>query len=225
MAILSDVRILEQLYEGDISIQPFIYENIQPASVDLTLDDKIRVFSGTNEKFIKAYGEGHEDYIEVVIDKYLLRPNEFVLAGIREKLTIGKKFTAKIDNRNSLARMGIDVSLGSFINPGYIGKMTIAIKNNNSIPVEICKGMRICQLVVEDVVPTPSFDYGGKEDAKYQEESGVVPSLLFKDKEYQEFLRSGQKGIGDFLIKRLEKKQGSVKDILSKEQREKLGLK
>ena len=229
MSILSDVRILEQLYEGNITIDPFVYENLQPASFDLTLDDKIKIFTETKQSVIKAYGGDSNNCVEKRIDKYLLRPNEFILAVIREKLDIGRHFTARIENRNSLARLGIDVSLGSFINPGYTGKMTIVIKNNNNVPVEICKGMRICQLVIEDVEPSPSIDYGIKEDAKYQGESGVVPSMLFKDKEYQEFLVKNQKGdnlgsIGDFLIERLENKVSSVNDILSKKQRERLGL-
>lgn len=226
MAVLSDVRILEQLYEENISVDPFIYDNIQPASLDLTLGETIKTLG--KKAAIRAYGNNNDMYVEKKFDTYQMEPGELILASVREKITISSQFAARIENRSSLARLGIDVSTGNFINPGYSGNMTIVIKNNNTVPVEICKGMRICQLVIEDVGPTPSFAYGTKSDAKYQGEKGVATSLLFKDKEYQEYLASNsteeRSGIGDFLIKRLQNKERSVRDILTKEQRERLGL-
>ena len=44
MAILSDVKILEKIYDKEIVIEPFVYSHLQPASIDLTLDTYISLF-------------------------------------------------------------------------------------------------------------------------------------------------------------------------------------
>ena len=75
-----------------------------------------------------------------------------------------------VKNRSSLARVGLDVSASSYVNPGYHGQMTITIKNMNPNSVVIHSGMRICQLILVDVEPEANIDYSKKEDAKYQEE-------------------------------------------------------
>lgn len=42
MGVLSDARIIEKIYDESIIISPFIYDHVQPASVDLTLGKKLR---------------------------------------------------------------------------------------------------------------------------------------------------------------------------------------
>ena len=43
MGVLSDARIIEKIYDESIIISPFIYDHVQPASVDLTLGKKIKI--------------------------------------------------------------------------------------------------------------------------------------------------------------------------------------
>ena len=42
MGILSDKRIIEKIYDENISIEPFMYDHVQPASIDLTLGSVIK---------------------------------------------------------------------------------------------------------------------------------------------------------------------------------------
>lgn len=224
MAVLSDIRIVEMLYDEKLKIDPFIYDHVQPASVDLTLNDRIMVLKNNNYT-IFPYEKDKDIYDKLKIVKYILRPNEFILAEIRENLTLGNNLTGRIENRSSLARLGLEVSMGSFINPGYDGRLTITIKNNSGHPIEIHKGMRICQLVLEDVSPAASFGYDTKPDAKYQKEEGVVFSKLFMDTEYQEYMeKNSDLDLGEFLIDRLKEKTKSFDEIFTYEEKKRLGL-
>jgi len=42
--ILSDKDIVKKIKDNLIKIEPFIRSNVQPSTVDLTLDSKIRIF-------------------------------------------------------------------------------------------------------------------------------------------------------------------------------------
>ncbi len=46
--ILTKEVVLSKIAEGTIKIQPFVKESVGPASVDLTLDVKIRIFNLKN---------------------------------------------------------------------------------------------------------------------------------------------------------------------------------
>ena len=43
MAVLSDVRLVEFILDEKIILHPFLLENIQPSSIDLTLDPLIKI--------------------------------------------------------------------------------------------------------------------------------------------------------------------------------------
>ena len=42
MSVLSDARILEKIHDKELRIDPFVFDNVQPSSIDLTLDNRIR---------------------------------------------------------------------------------------------------------------------------------------------------------------------------------------
>lgn len=228
MGILSDARILEKIYDKEIQVDPFIPDHIQPASIDLTLSNKVKKLKNKkNEQVIHTFDKQNENYETIQINDYELKPGELILGSIRETITLPSNVCGRIENRSSLARCGINVSIGSYINPGYSGILTIMIKNENNVPVQIHKGIRICQLVFSDVEPASSVDYSKKKDAKYQKELGSEVSKAYQDKEIQEFLKKANldTGLGEFLEKRLEKSALSIDEILTDRQKEKLGLK
>lgn len=86
--------------------------------------------------------------------------------------------------------------------------------------------MRICQLVMVDVEPEAMIDYGKKSDAKYQQEQGGELGKLYLDKEFQEYIAIKEKlSISDFFEQRLKGNEGSIRDMLTEEQKKVLGLK
>lgn len=232
MSVLSDVRLLEKIYDREIKIDPFIYSNIQPSSIDLILDNKIKVpKAGTNIKSIEDNMDQH--FEEKILSDYVLKPGDFVMGQIKETIGLSKKFTGHIHNRNSLIRQGINVGLSSYINPGYSGQLAIAIQNVGKFNVEIYPGMRICQLVVHDVEPDSERDYSKRKDAKYMGESGIELSKLYMDREVSEYLSAFNKESSKeidkgefikFLEDRIKEESIDALDKLSEEDKKKIGL-
>ena len=122
MSVLSDVRILEKIYDQELEINPIVLDHIQPSSIDLTLDSNIRIPKDNLDEFINIFDRNIEQYYrDENIDKYILKPGETILAEIRETIHLSNNMTGSIKNRNSIIRLGIDVSLSEYINPGYRG--------------------------------------------------------------------------------------------------------
>lgn len=227
MAVLSDARIIEKVYDDVLKIEPFIYEHVQPASVDLTLGRKIRKPKKDIKNGVNIFDSQKNVYDEENINNYVLKPGEFIIASICERIELPSDLCGFIKNRSSLARNGVDVGIANYVNPGYKGTLTITIKNANSIPIKIHAGMRICQLVLEDVEPAATIDYGKKNDAKYQDESGSETGKLDLEQEFIEYLSGdkNEKEISEFLFERIENKVKAAKELLSRKEKNELGLK
>lgn len=226
MGVLSDARIIEKIYDESVKIDPFIYDNVQPSSIDLTLGNRIQKPKENITTAVNLYDEQADVYCEQKIKEYDLEPGAFIIASVRENIKLPSNISGFIKNRSSLARNGLDVSTSSYVNPGYSGKLTITIKNINTIPITIYSGMRICQLVLIDVEPSAMNDYSVKVDAKYQNEQGGELGRLYLDKEFQEYKKREDKiSISDFFEERLKKNETLIKDILTKNQKKQLGLK
>jgi len=232
MSVLSDVRLLEKIYDRDLKIEPFVIDNIQPSSIDLTLDNRIRTpKSGIK---INAFDADIKDcFEERILDEYVLKPGDFIIGQIKETIGLSKRMTGLIQNRNSLIRLGINVGLSSYINPGYFGQLPIVIHNLGSFSVDLVPGMRICQLVVYDVEPDPERDYSQRKDAKYLGESDVGLSKLYLDVEVSEYLREynkrstkeiDKKELMDFLERRINEKATNILEGLTEEEKKKIGL-
>lgn len=233
MAVLSDVRLLEKIYDKQLEIDPFIYSHIQPSSIDLTLDENIMVPRACSDEPIHVYEQDLSKYYEPKsIVSHVLEPNDFIIASIRETIKLSGSMTGRIENRNSLVRLGINVNLSGYINPGYSGKLPIVIKNIGKLKVKLVSGMRICQLVISDVVPETKTDYAHRKDAKYQNESGADIPKLYLDEEFREYIKRyglqdkiNNKQLSEFLKNRLDNQAKSYLDELSDQDKIKLGLK
>ena len=232
MSVLSDVRLLEMIYDRELKIEPFVIDNIQPSSIDLTLDNRIRTpKSGIK---INAFDADIKDcFEERILDEYILKPGDFIIGQIKETIGLSKRMTGLIQNRNSLIRLGINVGLSSYINPGYFGQLPIVIHNLGSFSVDLVPGMRICQLVVYDVLPDPERDYSQRKDAKYLGESDVGLSKLYMDVEVAEYLKEynksstkeiDKKELMDFLERRINEKATNILEGLTEEEKKKIGL-
>lgn len=232
MSVLSDVRLLEKIYDRDLKIEPFVIDNIQPSSIDLTLDNRIRIPKRGIK--INAFDADIKDcFEERILDEYVLKPGDFIIGQIKETIGLSKRMTGLIQNRNSLIRLGINVGLSSYINPGYFGQLPIVIHNLGSFSVDLVPGMRICQLVVYDVEPDPERDYSQRKDAKYLGESDVGLSKLYMDVEVSEYLREynkrstkeiDKKELMDFLERRINEKATNILEGLTEEEKKKIGL-
>ena len=144
--ILGREEILKEIKKGNLKIEPFNVKNIKGSSIDLTLDNKFRVFvkDVTGENY-KKYSKLHSRK-EVV-----LWPGDFILGITKEKITL-KNLCGWLQGRSTYARLGLGVHVtANFIHPGISNKQVLEIKNLNNYTIKIKAGMKICQVIFERV--------------------------------------------------------------------------
>ena len=147
--ILSDRTIRSEISAGRIVVEPLATENIQPASVDLRLGNRFRVFSNTSEPYIdvrKLVDLTVE--VEVAPDTpFFLHPREFVLANTLEYVGMPSDIMARLEGKSSLGRLGLLIhSTAGYVDPGWYGQLTLELSNVARLPIALYAGMRIGQL-------------------------------------------------------------------------------
>lgn len=187
MTMLSNVEIREAIEAGQIGITPFLPENIQPASIDLTLGGG----------FIPHYDRRSTGYHEIRTAVDPLRPSDenitirtraailsdhcYILRGCHgytlgctaERVTLGPDIAAQVGGKSSLARMGIEVHLtAGFIDPGFDGAITLEVVNNGPDDILLTVGMPIAQLVFYRLGKPANPPYQGR----YQGATGTEES-------------------------------------------------
>ena len=85
--VLSDHTLKEEIAKGRLRIDPLDPEDIQPASIDVHLDNRFRVFTVSSRPYIDVREPMDDLTEEVIITEerpFFIHPGEFVLASTRE---------------------------------------------------------------------------------------------------------------------------------------------
>jgi dCTP deaminase len=159
--ILTKGEILKEIKKGRIKITPFDEKAIGPASIDLTLDSKLRIF---NLKFKKILEDTDYKKITKIIDiskGYVLKPGELVLGITKEVITLPENICGWLNSRSSFARIGLMSHVTApFIAPGISNKQVLEIYNSGSSKIKLMPGTRLCHLALEEC--KGKAKYGGK---------------------------------------------------------------
>jgi dCTP deaminase len=159
---LSDRDILEELAHGRIGIDPQPRRSaIQPASLDVTLGEMLRVPSapGMSIDFARPIPTGIT--MPVGANGYVLRPGAFVLASTAECVTLPDDVAAQLDGRSTLGRLGLLVhSTAGWIDPGFSGHITLELSNVGPWELVLRPGMAAGQLVFERMSSAVIHPYG-----------------------------------------------------------------
>jgi dCTP deaminase len=156
MTVLTRDVILKLIKEGKIKIVPFKEEQVGPASIDLHLGNKFRVFKRIREP-IEIKGEAKYEEITESVEigekaSLLIMPGELVNGVTQEEIWLPDDICGRIEGRSGFARMGLLTHLSSgFIHPGSKNRIVLEIVNMSPIPLAITPGIKICQIVLERV--------------------------------------------------------------------------
>ena len=165
MAILSDASLYDIIVNyGQMIVNPFNEEDLQPNSIDLHLDNELLTLSGKS--------------IDISEQPYKLQPNEFLLGSTIETIAVPTDLTARVDGKSSLGRLGIMVhSTAGMVDAGFMGNITLEIKNIGDVPFELKFGDTVCQILFETLTTPVNRPYGHKDlNSHYQNSEGVVGS-------------------------------------------------
>ena len=184
--VLSDVTIKEQIEKGNIVIDPLDPNDIQPASVDVHLDNKVLVFRNSRRPYIDIREdlEGLMD-LETIDDEtpFILHPGEFILGSTLENIEIPADLVARLEGKSSLGRIGLLIhSTAGFVDPGFSGYLTLELSNVANLPIKIYPEMKIGQISFYYLNSPSESEYGSDVyGSKYQGQEGPTPSKSHTD--------------------------------------------
>lgn len=163
MATLPDFRIRELARTKGL-IEPYNPEQLNPASYDVTLGNKILIETA----------QGWQE-VDISIRGFQMAPGAFVLAYTEEVVRIPNHLECTFQLKSSRGREGYEHALAGYIDPGFTGQVTLELTNLNRyhwLPLEA--GMRIGQLrfMKMDEVPHRPYSLTGR----YMNDAGPVPS-------------------------------------------------
>tara|TARA_B100000427_G_scaffold243363_1_gene206319 strand:- start:11889 stop:12425 length:537 start_codon:yes stop_codon:yes gene_type:complete len=175
--ILSDKKIRELLNNQQLIIQPLDKNAIQPASIDCRLGSHfLSIDENLNDNGILSFDKEIQ-YKEINANSIILPPKSFILATTKETIKIPNGYSAFVEGRSSIGRMGLFIQNAGWVDSGFEGNITLELYNANSLPIKLEAERRICQLVICEMDQPSEFPYNGK----YQGQSLSVGSKVYLD--------------------------------------------
>lgn len=173
--MLTDVEIRKGIETGLIGISPYSEARLQPVSYDLTLHPEVRVPDPEVLEVNPYSGAWPYEYTRRRnANMTTLQSGDFILACTKEVIRLDPTVAARVEGKSSLGRLGIAVHItAGFIDPGFEGQITLEIKNMAPWAVPLRAGMRIAQIVFEQV-NAPERDYS--RTGHYQGQHGPTES-------------------------------------------------
>jgi deoxycytidine triphosphate deaminase len=175
---------IKKLIEEENILDNCNLEYISSGSCDISMSKNILKIKKTFKPIDLSDPEKVENMYEQVEikDTYNLKPNEIIFVILNEKIKLTKNMVAHIRPRTSLSRLGIMINL-QHINAGYEGVLNIAMYNLSPNTYKIKSGMRIGQIVFEELTEgiTEDLVYPNEKTPIYQNEDGNIGSKIYVD--------------------------------------------
>ena len=166
-------------------INPFFEESLQSESYDLAIGKRIAVL----KKEVRCIDITDQNKIDSIYDEmelpasgYVLSPKEYVLVSLRENIALPESITAHIRPRTRFTRLGLLVS-DQHCNSTYEGNLKIGLFNATNYAIKILPGVRVAQIVFEELKTKPSDEklYKNKVNAVYQNEQEFIGGVAVED--------------------------------------------
>lgn len=169
--ILSGREILRHISK-EIIIEPFHQNRINPNSYNLSLANELLVYK---DNVLDMKKPNPTRKITIPEDGLLLAPNKLYL-GRTNEYTKTDKYVPMLEGRSSTGRLGLFIHVtAGFGDVGFAGYWTLEIFCVQ--PVKIYPNVEICQIYYHDI----SSDYDPYNSGKYQNNTGIQPSLMYRD--------------------------------------------
>lgn len=169
--ILSGKEIKNKLGK-EIVIKPYNEKQLNPNSYNLKLYNELFVY----EDYVLDMKK-ENNYKKVIIPEegIILEPNKLYL-GRTVEYTETNQYVPMLEGRSSVGRLGLFVHVtAGFGDVGFCGYWTLEIHCIQ--PIRIYAGVDICQIYYHSI----EGEYDKYSFGKYQNNSGIQPSMLYKD--------------------------------------------
>jgi dCTP deaminase len=170
-------REIKRRMQKDIVIEPFDESQLNPNSYNLRLHNELLVY---NQDRLDMKKPNTATSLQIPEDGLWLETGRLYL-GRTVEYTKTLNLVPMLEGRSSIGRLGLFVHVtAGFGDVGFSGFWTLEMFCVH--PIKIYPGIQIAQIFYHTI----QGDYDTYEGGKYQNNTGVQPSLLFKDFEPKE---------------------------------------
>ena len=176
--ILTDKRILEEIENGTIVIEPFKRSCLGTNSYDVHLGKYLAVYT---DEVLDAKKHNKVKHMEIGEEGFVHQPGVLYL-GVTQEYTETHNSVPFLEGKSSIGRLGIDIhATAGKGDVGFCNTWTLEISCVH--PVRVYEGMPIGQLIYFTVEGDIDNYYNKKENAKYIERTiRPVESMMWKNK-------------------------------------------
>ena len=169
--ILSGLEIKRHIGK-EILIDPYDEKFVNPNSYNLRLHNELLVYE---EAVLDMKKPNKTRSLIIPEEGLLLEPGRLYL-GRTVEYTRTDCFVPMLEGRSSIGRLGLFIHVtAGFGDVGFSGYWTLEIHCIQ--PVKIYPGVEICQIYYHTI----EGEYEKYSSGKYQNNTGIQPSLLYKD--------------------------------------------
>jgi dCTP deaminase len=169
--ILSGKEIVAKLGK-EIVIEPFSERRVNPNSYNLRLHNELVVY---RDKKLDMKRENGIKKLTIPESGLVLKPRLLYL-GRTVEYTRTTKYVPMLEGRSSIGRLGMFIHVtAGFGDVGFAGYWTLEIFCIQ--PLRIYPNVEICQIYYHGI----EGDYDPYTGGKYQNNTGVQPSLLYRE--------------------------------------------
>lgn len=175
--ILSDKKILEEIKNGKIKLEPFDREQLGTNSYDVRLGKYLSVYKND---ILDSKAHNEIETFEIPEEGYTLLPSKLYL-GVTEEYTETFDYVPFLEGKSSVGRLGIDIhATAGKGDAGFCNHWTLEISVKQ--PVKVYAGMPIGQIIYFLLDGEVERPYNLKQSAKYNAKSIYpVESMMFKN--------------------------------------------
>lgn len=156
----------------EIIIEPFDQSRVNPNSYNLTLHNELLVYEN-HELDMKKLNPTKR--ITIPEEGLVLEPNRLYL-GRTNEFTKTEGFVPMLEGRSSTGRLGLFIHVtAGFGDVGFAGYWTLEIFCIQ--PIRIYPNAEICQIYYHSI----EGEYEPYKSGKYQNNTDIQPSLMYKD--------------------------------------------
>ncbi len=182
--ILSGLEIKRELGKN-ITITPFDERQLNPNSYNLRLHEELLVYE---EEILDMKRPQETSRIVIPASGLVFSPGRLYL-GRTVEYTATERYVPMLEGRSSVGRLGLFVHVtAGFGDVGFRGYWTLEMFCVQ--PVKVYPGVPICQIYYHTIQGDFTTYAGGK----YQDNTGVQPSFLYRDFEAGERDEEANKG-------------------------------
>lgn len=163
---------IEKHMGKEIIIEPFTPKRLNPNSYNLTLANELLVY---DNDVLDMKSANPTTKLLIPEDGLVLEPNKLYL-GRTNEFTKTDAFIPMLEGRSSTGRLGLCIHVtAGFGDVGFAGYWTLEIFCIQ--PVKIYPNVEICQIYYHNI----AGDYEPYCSGKYQNNTGIQPSLMYQD--------------------------------------------